>query len=173
MTQIASPLSRRLAPAALALAAAVCATAAPAAEPPPQPIRDDRRRTAESTEPIRSDGPVHRLLEGVADVGAGDHDRAREAHKAAGTPEDDPVTDAAVANIYRESAKMLEQAVKSKDAGSFKNDFGRAWLKYGLSSFYAGDFEQAAEVFDGPASRLGTGEAAGQALAASGTGVKP
>ena len=40
-------------------------TPVPAAAPPPQPTRDDRRRTPESTEPIRSDGPVHRLLEGT------------------------------------------------------------------------------------------------------------
>ncbi len=75
-------------------------------------------------------------------------DRAREAHRASGTPEDDPATDPKVANIYRESAKTLQAAVASRDAGTFKADYARAWLKLGLCWFYAGDFEKSAEVFE-------------------------
>lgn len=92
--------------------------------------------------PIGEEGFIVHYVRGLQS-----YDRARAAHKASGTPEDEPASDPAVANIYRESAKTLDQAVRSKDAGSFKADYGRAWLKYGLSYFYGGEFEQAADVF--------------------------
>lgn len=92
--------------------------------------------------PIGEEGFIVHYVRGLQS-----YERAREAHKASGTPEDEPASDPAVANVYRESAKTLEQAVGSKDAGAFKGDYGRAWLKLGLSGYYAGDFEQAAAVF--------------------------
>jgi tetratricopeptide (TPR) repeat protein len=92
--------------------------------------------------PIGEEGFIVHYVRGLQS-----YERARAAHKASGTPEDDPPSDAAVANIYRESAKTLEQAVGSRDAGTFKSDFGRAWLKLGLCWYYAGDFDKAAETF--------------------------
>lgn len=101
--------------------------------------------------PIGGDGFIVQYVRGLQA-----YDRAREAHRASvqpassaspATPDaDEPATDVAVRNRYQEAAASLKLAVEAEDASKFKDAVGVAWLRYGLSLYYAGDFSRAADV---------------------------
>ena len=74
-------------------------------------------------------------------------EKAREAHKAAGGPED-PTTDPAAINRYREGIRLLDAVASSPDGNKFAKDSAASVMKSGLSSFYIGEFGAAAERFE-------------------------
>lgn len=78
------------------------------------------------------------------------YDKAREAHKAAGSP-DEPTSDSGAANLYHEAADLLAAAIKSDDASKFSKETAKAGIRQGLSLFYASDFVAAAESFQAAA----------------------
>lgn len=94
------------------------------------------------TAPIGDEGFIVAYIRGLLTF-----ERAREAHAAGGDDPDAPTTQAAVANLYHESASLLAAAAASSDAQRFPIETGKAGIREGLAFFYAGDFLPAAERF--------------------------
>ncbi len=80
-------------------------------------------------------------------------EKAREAHKASG-PAEEPTTDSAVVNRYREGIRLLDAVATSPDGSKFAKDSAASVMKSGLSSFYIGEFGAAAERFEKASSTL-------------------
>lgn len=76
------------------------------------------------------------------------YDHARTAHTATGKNTEDPAEDDAVKNLYRQAAASLQVALQQPDADHFGDERGNASLLMGLSLFYAGDLQQAADQFE-------------------------
>jgi hypothetical protein len=76
------------------------------------------------------------------------YDRAREAHAATGKSTDEPTAEDPVRNLYREAAASLDIATKQTDASRFPDQRSNAALVLGLSLFYAGELQQAADRFE-------------------------
>lgn len=93
------------------------------------------------TAPIGDKGFIVAYVRGLQS-----YEKAREAHRAAGNPEE-PVTDVALVNLYRESAGLLASAITSDDAGRFVAESAKAGVREGLALFYASEFQKAAEAF--------------------------
>ncbi|MDX2132514.1 MAG: hypothetical protein SFY69_10740 [Planctomycetota bacterium] len=74
------------------------------------------------------------------------YERARESHRATGSAEE-PATDAATSNLYREAAELLGAALDAADARDFPAELPRARVREGLALYYAGAFAPAAERF--------------------------
>lgn len=91
------------------------------------------------------------------------YERARAAHKAAGGDEE-PATDTALVNMYREAADLLGSAVSSDDAPDFPKEREKAEIRRGLALFYAGDLEAAATQFQSAANVAVTPEQKRDAL---------
>lgn len=94
--------------------------------------------------PIGQDGFIVVYVRGLQS-----YERARDAHKKLDPAATDPVTDDAVANLYRQAADVLSAATSASDALRFSADAGRASMLRGLSLYYAGELPRAAEVFTG------------------------
>jgi hypothetical protein len=73
-------------------------------------------------------------------------EKARAAHKAAGK-EEEPATDRAIINQYREAADLLATATNNADAAQFPKEREKAEIRHGLALYYAGDLEAAAAQF--------------------------
>ncbi len=73
------------------------------------------------------------------------YDQARAAHAHASENVEEPTRTDAVANAYRQVADSLKVAGRSTDATRFPGERTNAGLLLGLSLYYAGDLEQAAE----------------------------
>ncbi|GJQ30332.1 MAG: hypothetical protein HBSAPP03_22160 [Phycisphaerae bacterium] len=82
------------------------------------------------------------------------YEKARDAHRAAGLP-DEPATDAAVTNQYREAAQLFAAAATSDDVSRFVMESAKAGVRHGLSLYYAGDFVAAAAVLQRVAESTG------------------
>ncbi|CAG1009525.1 hypothetical protein PHYC_03713 [Phycisphaerales bacterium] len=78
------------------------------------------------------------------------YDKAREAHKAAGPP-DEPTSDPGAANLYHQAADLLAGAISSDDSGRFAKESAKAGIRQGLALFFAGDFIAAGECFQAAA----------------------
>ncbi len=74
------------------------------------------------------------------------YERARQLHQNAGKP-DDPTTDTALVNAYREAAGLMGVAADSPEASKFPGESGKARMRQGLALFYASDFEASAKCF--------------------------
>jgi len=110
------------------------------------------------TSPIGEEGFIVLYVRGLRT-----YEQARADHAAAGEDPEEPSASPAIANRYREAAGLLGSAAQSEDAGKFAEEAANAGLLRGLSLYYAGDLEQAAneleEVFRA-ASSLEQGEEA-------------
>jgi len=93
------------------------------------------------------------------------YDRAREAHTATGKSVEEPSADDAVRNLYREAAASLQISVNAPDAARYAEERANAGLLLGLSRFYAGDLQEAADRFEETfqAAGGGTGQSSGPA----------
>jgi hypothetical protein len=105
------------------------------------------------TAPIGEQGFIAQYVRGIQA-----YERVRQSHQSAGKP-DDPTTDTALVNAYREAAGLMGIAADSPDSAKFPGEAGKARMRQGLALFYASDFEaaatcfqQAAEAAGGPAS---------------------
>lgn len=97
---------------------------------------------------------------------------AREAHRAkesaggatASELADKPTPDVAVANSYRDAARLLAGARSSEDATRFPREQAPAALREGLALYYAGDLARAAEVFEQAVALAGEQGVRGEAM---------
>ncbi len=109
------------------------------------------------TAPIGNDGFIVAYVRGVQA-----YENARAAHvnsvtsatsaTAATTSAEDPTTDPAIINMYREAADLLAAAVANPDATKFDAERGRAAMRRGLALFYAGSMDEASRAFQEAAS---------------------
>jgi hypothetical protein len=95
------------------------------------------------TLPLGTEGFIVQYVRGMQA-----YDKARAAHTATGKNVEDPATDDAVVNLYREAGNLLKTAVDAPDASRFADEQSNAALIYGLSAFYAGDLTEAADRFE-------------------------
>lgn len=95
------------------------------------------------TTPLGGEGFIVQYVRGLQV-----YDRAREAHAATGKSTDEPTSDDAVINLYRESARSLKIAVAAEDGSRFPDERSNAGLLLGLSLLYAGDLQEAADRFE-------------------------
>lgn len=93
------------------------------------------------TAPIGETGFIVHYVRGVQVF-----EQARAAHRAAGNS-DEPSTSDAVVNQYRQSAALLDAALREADAASFGAERWRAAMVVGQALFFAGDFAGAADRF--------------------------
>jgi hypothetical protein len=75
------------------------------------------------------------------------YEQVRAAHAGQG-PADEPVTDPALVNQYRQAADLFFAAAQSSDAAGFDVEQARAMLCRGLSLYYAGGSVAAADAFE-------------------------
>lgn len=106
------------------------------------------------TAPIGSDGFIVAYVRGVQA-----YENARAAHVSAASAStsapaspEDPTTNPAIINMYREAADLLAAAVANPDAAKFDAERGRAAMRRGLALFYAGTMEEASRAFQEAAS---------------------
>lgn len=92
--------------------------------------------------PLGADGFVVAYVRGLLL-----YEDTRAAHRAAGKA-DQPPTDAALVNAYRQAADLFRAAAASTDAGQFPTQVDRAMLTRGLALYYAGDVLLSAESFE-------------------------
>lgn len=120
--------------------------------------------TRYGTEPLGQRGFIAHYVRGATAYA-----RARQAHEAEASAStgpkvsaDDPATDPATINRYREAASMLGDAGKQDDVGKYNADLMRAMMLRGRALYYAGDLEPASEAFAQAAAQaqaLGPGSA--------------
>jgi hypothetical protein len=91
------------------------------------------------------------------------YEKARAAHKAAGK-DDEPATEVAIVNQYREAADLLGAATANADAAQFPKEREKAEVRHGLALYYAGDLEAAATQFQAAANVAATAEQKRDAL---------
>lgn len=99
------------------------------------------------TAPIGNEGFIVQFVRGLRA-----YERARENHAKAGEDGEAPTADEAVANRYREAARALLLGVDAQDASKFPKERARAALLRGLSLYYAGEPEPAADAYEVAAS---------------------
>lgn len=91
-------------------------------------------------------------------------DRAEEAREASGETADGPVTDDAVASLFRGAGNLLLASVDEPDAGSHVNERVRAITTAGTAFYLAGDPVLAADVLERAIASARTPEQAEDAL---------
>lgn len=106
------------------------------------------------TTPLGGEGFIVQYVRGLQA-----YDRARAAHGATGKSTEEPSADDAVVNLYREAARSLEVAAAAGDGERFPDERSNAGLLLGLSLFYAGDLQAAADRLE---KEFQAGEAAGR-----------
>ena len=99
------------------------------------------------TAPIGNEGFIVQFVRGLRA-----YERARENHAVTGEDGEAPTADEAVANRYREAARALLLGVEAGDADKFPKERARAALLRGLSLYYAGESEAAADAYEVAAS---------------------
>ncbi len=92
--------------------------------------------------PIGGNGFAVRYVQGVQSF-----EEARQQHRAGSEDPELPSSQPALCNQYRQAGESLGQATQAADAGSFPREIEKAQLNQGLALYYAGDLEQASEVF--------------------------
>ena len=95
------------------------------------------------TAPLGGEGFIVQYIRGLQA-----YERARDAHAATGRNVEEPIGDDTVRNLYREAARTLEIAGQAADAARFAEERGNSGLLLGLSLFYAGDLQEAADRFE-------------------------
>lgn len=95
------------------------------------------------TAPIGESGFVVQYVRGLTA-----YEKARSKHKGSEGDAESPTKDESIAREYRASAKVLESALSSADAGKFEGERGRALTRRGLALYYAGDLAEAGEAFE-------------------------
>lgn len=95
------------------------------------------------TAPIGNEGFIVQFVRGLRA-----YERARESHGKIGENGEAPTADEAVANRYREAARAMLLGVEAADAGKFPQERARAALLRGLSLYYAGEPEAAADAYE-------------------------
>lgn len=111
------------------------------------------------TTPIGEEGFIVQYVRGF-----NAYENARDEHAAIGQDTDEPATDEAVVNRYLEAAASLEIACNAEDADRFASERINARLVLGLSLYYAGKLEEAADRFEQAAKQAGDPEKAEEAL---------
>lgn len=71
------------------------------------------------------------------------YDAAREAHRALGVDEGEPVEDAEVGRRYMEAARLFEHAARASDAVRYETALGNTMMLIGLCRYYAGGSPEA------------------------------
>ncbi|MBX3358779.1 MAG: hypothetical protein KF745_10145 [Phycisphaeraceae bacterium] len=95
------------------------------------------------TAPIGENGFIVNFVRGVQT-----YEQARSEHKeAAPTSAEEPCTVDAIVTKYKQAAALLEAGLRQPDAGAFGAERARAARYLGLSLFYAGEFQAAADRF--------------------------
>lgn len=89
--------------------------------------------------PIRGEGFIVGYVRGLQA-----YEIARSAHVDRGLPEELPVRDRSIAALYGEAVRLLDGAITSEDAGSFRSAADRCGLTLGLALYYANESERAA-----------------------------
>ncbi|GMV26280.1 MAG: hypothetical protein AMXMBFR58_23110 [Phycisphaerae bacterium] len=92
--------------------------------------------------PIGGNGFAVQYVQGVQA-----YDNARRQHRESSQDAESPTELSSLANRYREASKLLGLAATAPDAAAFSVERERAQINQGLALYYAGDLEQAAEVF--------------------------
>ncbi|MCW5775331.1 MAG: hypothetical protein KIS87_02650 [Phycisphaeraceae bacterium] len=95
------------------------------------------------TAPIGNEGFIVQFVRGLRA-----YERAREYHARTGEDGEAPTADEAATNRYREAARALLLGVDAEDAGVFPKERARAALLRGLSLYYAGEPEAAADAYE-------------------------
>jgi hypothetical protein len=95
------------------------------------------------TLPLGTEGFIVQYVRGMQA-----YDAARAAHGGSGKNAEEPATEPAVVNLYREAGNLLKTAVEAGDAERFADERSNASLIYGLSAFYAGDLIEASDRFE-------------------------
>ncbi len=95
------------------------------------------------TAPIGRDGFINNYVRGLRA-----YDDAREAHKAGAQNIEIPSAESEVILAYRASADLFGSSAAAPDAGRFPVERSRALICRGLSLYYAGDLDQAADAFE-------------------------
>jgi tetratricopeptide (TPR) repeat protein len=92
--------------------------------------------------PIGGNGFAVQYVQGVQA-----YENARRQHRETSQDPESPTELSSLANRYREASNLLGLASAAPDAAAFSVERERAQINQGLALFYAGDLEQAAEVF--------------------------
>ncbi len=95
------------------------------------------------TAPLSGEGFIVNYVRGLQA-----YDRAREIHKSSGEDPEQPTSNNANINTYREAAASMNVAMGSADAARFSAESTNAGFLLGLSLYYAGELEQAADRFE-------------------------
>jgi hypothetical protein len=105
------------------------------------------------TAPIGNDGFIVAYVRGVQG-----YEAARAAHqqRAGAASAEEPSSDPAIINMYRDAAGLLTSALANADASRFQGERARASMRRGLALFYAGDLDDASRAFEDAASNAGS-----------------
>ncbi|MFZ4574252.1 MAG: hypothetical protein ACOYN0_07625 [Phycisphaerales bacterium] len=111
------------------------------------------------TAPIAETGFIAMYLRGL-DA----YEQAQQAHATNGGNTKEPASDPGAVARYREAADLLRIAVGCEDAEKFPVEVSRGRIRLGLSLFFAGDFEAAADSLELASAQCATAEDRREAL---------